>query len=166
MAKEKSPFEKTAAALKVMGKKIAAKKNEPRRELQCVWIANHSGHAVATDGHVLACLDLNHWGNFDRPEMLPELAFYADMQVIHYTNGDALISAGKKGRIYQGIRSRHDRNPGLRRTRRYDNPLSRLEGPCTVRRKLAARFKNWGSVLPGTVGCSRLGAGCLRCDIR
>lgn len=96
MAKEKSPFEKTAAALKVMGKKIAAKKNEPRRELQCVWIANHSGHAVATDGHVLACLDLNHWGNFDRPEMLPELAFYADMQVIHYTNGDALISAKKK----------------------------------------------------------------------
>ena len=96
MAKEKSPFEKTAAALKVMGKKIAAKKNEPRRELQCVWIANHSGHAVATDGHVLACLDLNHWGNLDRLEMLPELAFYADMQVLHYTNGDALISAEKK----------------------------------------------------------------------
>ena len=96
MAKEKSPFEKTAATLKVMGKKIAAKKNEPRRELQCVWIANHSGHAVATDGHVLACLDLNHWGNLDRPEMLPELAFYADMQVLHYATGDALISAEKK----------------------------------------------------------------------
>ena len=27
MAKERTPFEKTAAALKVMGKKIAAKKN-------------------------------------------------------------------------------------------------------------------------------------------
>lgn len=46
MSKEKTPFEKTAAALKVMGKKIAAKKNEPRRELQCVWIANNSGHAA------------------------------------------------------------------------------------------------------------------------
>ena len=49
MSKVKTPFEKTAAALKVMGKKIAAKKNELRRELQCVWIANNSGHAVATD---------------------------------------------------------------------------------------------------------------------
>lgn len=96
MSKEKTPFEKTAAALKVMGKKIAAKKTEPRRELQCVWIAHKSGHAVATDGHVLACLDLNHWENLSRPEMLPELAFYADMQVLHYTNGDALISAEKK----------------------------------------------------------------------
>lgn len=96
MPKEKTPFEKTAAALKVMGKKIAAKKNDPRRELHCVWIANHSGHAVATDGHVLACIDLNHWGNLSRPEMLPELAFYADMQVMHYANGDALISAEKK----------------------------------------------------------------------
>lgn len=57
MSKEKTPFERTAAALKVMGKKIAAKKTDPRRELQCVWIANHSGHAVATDGHVLAYLD-------------------------------------------------------------------------------------------------------------
>lgn len=96
MSKEKTPFERTAAALKVMGKKIAAKKTYSRRELQCVWIANHSGHAVATDGYVLACLDLNHWGNLSRPEMLPELAFYADMQVLHYANGDALISADKK----------------------------------------------------------------------
>ena len=96
MAKEKTPFEKTAAALKVMGKKIAAKKTEPRRALQCVWIAHNSGHAVAMDGHVLACLDLNHWENLERPEMLTELAFYADMQVLHYTNGDALISAEKK----------------------------------------------------------------------
>lgn len=68
MAKEKTPFEKTAAALKVMGKKIAAKKNEPRRELQCVWIAHNSTHAVATDGYVLACLDLNHWDNLSRGE--------------------------------------------------------------------------------------------------
>lgn len=96
MPKEKTPFERTAAALKVMGKKIAAKKTEPRRELQCVWIANNSGHAVATDGHVLVCLDLNYWENLSRPEMLPELAFYADMQVLHYANGDALISAEKK----------------------------------------------------------------------
>lgn len=96
MPKERTPFEKTAAALKVMGKKIAAKKNEMRRELQCVWIANASGHAVATDGKVLVCLDLNHYGNFSRVEMLPELAFYADMQVIHYVNGAALISADKK----------------------------------------------------------------------
>jgi hypothetical protein len=28
--------------------------------------------------------------------MLTELAFYADMQVLHYVNGDALISAEKK----------------------------------------------------------------------
>lgn len=96
MSKEKTPFEKTAAALKIMGKKIAAKKNEPRRELQCVWIANNSGHAVATDGLVLACIDLNHYANLSRPEMLPKLAFYADMQVLHYANGDALISADKK----------------------------------------------------------------------
>lgn len=96
MPKEKTAFERTAAALKVMGKKIAAKKNEPRRELQCVWIAHKSGHAVATDGHVLAVLDLNYWENLSRPEMLPELAFYADMQVLHYANGDALISAEKK----------------------------------------------------------------------
>ena len=96
MSKKKTPFERTAAALKVMGKKIAAKKNEPRRELQCVWIAHNSTHAVATDGHVLACLDLNHWDNLSRAEMLPELAFYADMQVLHYANGDALISAEKK----------------------------------------------------------------------
>ena len=96
MSKEKTPFEKTAAALKVMGKKIAAKKNEPHRELQCVWIARNSGHAVSTDGHVLACLDLNHWKNLSRAEMLPELAFYADMQAIEYVNGYALISADKK----------------------------------------------------------------------
>lgn len=96
MPKEKTAFEKTAAALKVMGKKIAAKKNEPRRELQCVWIAHKCGYAVATDGHVLAVLDLNYWENLSRPEMLPELAFYADMQVLHYANGDALISAEKK----------------------------------------------------------------------
>ena len=51
---------------------------------------------MATDGHVLACLDLNYWENLSRPEMLPELAFYADMQVLHYANGDALISAEKK----------------------------------------------------------------------
>lgn len=96
MPKEKTAFEKTAAALKVMGKKIAAKKNEPRRELQCVWIAHKSGHAVATDGHILACLNLNHWDNLSRAEMLPELAFYADMQVLHYANGEALIIAEKK----------------------------------------------------------------------
>lgn len=96
MAKEKTPFEKTAAALKVMGKKIAAKKNDTRIYLQCVWIAKNSGHAVATDGHVLACLDLNYLGNFSRPDILPELAFYADMQAVEYLNGYALISAEKK----------------------------------------------------------------------
>jgi len=96
MAKEKTPFEKTAAALKVMGKKIAAKKTEVRHELQCVWIENNSGHAVATDGHVLAVLDLNYWANLSRPEIIAELAFYADMQAISYVNGTALISAEKK----------------------------------------------------------------------
>lgn len=96
MAKEKSPFEKTAAALKIMGKKIAAKKNSGHIELQCVWIENKSGYAVATDGHILACLSLNHWDHLYRAEMLPELAFYADMQVLHYANGEAMITAEKK----------------------------------------------------------------------
>ena len=96
MAKERTPFEKTAAALKIMGKKIAAKKTEPRRELQCVWIENKSGYAVATDGHILAVLNLNWWDHLSRAEMLPELAFYADMQELKYINGSALISADKK----------------------------------------------------------------------
>lgn len=97
MSKEKTPFEKTAAALKVMGKKIAAKKNSFHLPaLMCVWIAHKSGHAVACDGHVLACLNLNYWGPLSRAEILSELAFYADMQVLHYANGDALISAEKK----------------------------------------------------------------------
>lgn len=96
MAKEKTPFEKTAAALKVMGKKIAAKKTASCPALMCVWIAHNSGHAVACEGHVLACLNLNYWGPLSRAEILSELAFYADMQVLHYANGDALISAEKK----------------------------------------------------------------------
>lgn len=117
MAKERTPFERTAAALKIMGKKIAAKKTESRHELQCVWIENHSGYAVATDGHVLACLNLKWWDSqLSRVEMLPELAFFADMQVIQYVNGAALISADKKDEFVKAF------GHGMTITPDYDGP--------------------------------------------
>lgn len=95
MAKEKSPFEKTAAALKIMGKKIAAKKG-PGHALQCVWIKSGSGHAIACDGSVGVVLNLNYWGPLAKVGIIEELAFYADMQAIDYINGYALINADKK----------------------------------------------------------------------
>lgn len=95
MAK-KSPFEITASALKIMGKKVAAKKGTNRGPLECVFVPNKGSHAVATDGTVLACLDMNYYGEFSKIETLNELAFYADMQVINYLNGRALITAEKK----------------------------------------------------------------------
>lgn len=93
---KKSPFEITASALKIMGKKVAAKKGTNRGPIQCVFVPNNDSHAVATDGTILACLDLNHYGEFTKTECLEELAFYADMQVINYLNGRALITAEKK----------------------------------------------------------------------
>ena len=96
MAKEKSPFQKTAAALKIMGKKIAEKKNGVGNALQCVWITNALSHAVASDGNVAVILDLNYWGPLGKVGVIEELAFYADMQAIDYINGYALITADKK----------------------------------------------------------------------
>lgn len=96
MSKEKSPFQKTAAALKIMGKKIAEKKNGVGNALQCVWITNALSHAVASDGKVCIILDLNYWGPLGKVGVIEELAFYADMQAISYINGYALITADKK----------------------------------------------------------------------
>lgn len=96
MSKEKSPFEKTAAALKIMGKKISAKKGTGSNILKCVFVPNRTAHAIATDGHVAAVLDLNKYEDFSKVDVLQELAFYADMQVLNYINGRALVTAEKK----------------------------------------------------------------------
>lgn len=96
MSKEKSPFEKTAAALKIMGKKISAKKGTGSNILKCVFVPNRTAHAIATDGRVAAVLDLNQYEDFSKIEVLQELAFYADMQVLNYLNGRALVTAEKK----------------------------------------------------------------------
>lgn len=92
----KSPFEITAQALKIMGKKIAAPKGAAVGTNLCVFISVNDSHAIATDGHMLAVLDLNRYGNFSKHEILSELAFYADMQVINFSNGHAMITAEKK----------------------------------------------------------------------
>lgn len=96
MSKEKSPFEKTAAALKIMGKKISAKKGTGSNILKCVFVPNRTAHAIATDGHVAAVLNLNQYEDFSKIDVLQELAFYADMQVLNYLNGRALVTAEKK----------------------------------------------------------------------
>ena len=96
MSKEKSPFEKTAAALKIMGKKISAKKGTGSNILKCVFVPNRTAHAIATDGHVAAVLNLNKYEDFSKVDVLQELAFYADMQVLNYFNGRALVTAEKK----------------------------------------------------------------------
>lgn len=96
MSKEKSPFEKTAAALKIMGKKISAKKGTGSNILKCVFVPNRTAHAIATDGHVAAVLNLNQYEDFSKVDVLQELAFYADMQVLNYLNGRALVTAEKK----------------------------------------------------------------------
>jgi hypothetical protein len=96
MSREKSPFEKTAAALKIMGKKISAKKGTGSNILKCVFVPNRTAHAIATDGRVAAVLDLNQYEDFSKIDVLQELAFYADMQVLNYLNGRALVTAEKK----------------------------------------------------------------------
>lgn len=96
MSREKSPFEKTAAALKIMGKKISAKKGTGSNILKCVFVPNRTAHAIATDGHVAAVLDLNQYEDFSKIDVLQKLAFYADMQVLNYLNGRALVTAEKK----------------------------------------------------------------------
>ena len=96
MSKEKSPFEKTAAALKIMGKKISAKKGTGFNILKCVFVPNRTAHAIATDSRVAAVLSLNQYEDFSKIDVLQELAFYADMQVLNYLNGRALVTAEKK----------------------------------------------------------------------
>ena len=95
MAK-KTAFEITASALKIMGKKVASKKGTNAGPKECVFVPNGGNHAIATDGTILVSLDLNHYGEFVKTEVLEELAFYADMQVINFFNGRALITAEKK----------------------------------------------------------------------
>lgn len=53
MSKEKSPFEKTAAALKIMGKKISAKKGSGSNILKCVFGPNRKGNPKATRNKLL-----------------------------------------------------------------------------------------------------------------
>ena len=91
----KTPFELTASALKIMGKKVASKKDS-HAVTMCVFIPNGDTHAIATDGNIIALLDLNKYENLSKHGILEELAFYADMQVINYMNGAALITAEKK----------------------------------------------------------------------
>lgn len=94
----------TAAALKIMGKKISEKKDSARNSLKCVWVRYNDTHAIASDGHVIVCLDLNHYGIYsgaNKFQVLKELAFYADMQALEYSNGFALITAEKKEKFVQ-----------------------------------------------------------------
>lgn len=91
----KTPFELTASALKIMGKKVASKKDS-HAVTMCVFIPNGDTHAIATDGNIIAVLDLNKYENLSKHGILEELAFYADMQVINYMNGAALITVEKK----------------------------------------------------------------------
>lgn len=44
----KTPFELTAAALKIMGKKVASKKDS-RAVTMCVFIPNGDTHAIAKE---------------------------------------------------------------------------------------------------------------------
>jgi len=93
MAKEKTEFEIMANTLKAMGKNCTAKIKSSRAALCAIFIGNDSQLAVASDGYKIAILDM--CGHMDFSE-IEELAFYADMQAIEFSNGFALISAKKK----------------------------------------------------------------------
>lgn len=86
MAKEKTKFEIHANTLKAMAKQCTAKVKNNRAALMAVFIDT-------SDGHKVAILDM--YGHMD-PAEINELAFYADMQAIEFTNGFALVSAKKK----------------------------------------------------------------------
>ena len=68
----KTPFELTAAALKIMGKKVASKKDS-HAVTMCVFIPNGDTHAIATDGNIIALLDLNKYENLSKHGILEEL---------------------------------------------------------------------------------------------
>lgn len=93
MAKEKTEFEILANTLKAMAKQCTAKVKNNRAALMAVFIDRVSENAYASDGHKVAILDM--YGHMD-PSEIDELAFYADMQAIEFSNGFALISAKKK----------------------------------------------------------------------
>jgi hypothetical protein len=93
MAKEKTEFEIRANTLKAMAKQCTAKVKNNRAALMAVFIDRMSENAYASDGYKVAILDM--YGHMD-PAEINELAFYADMQAIEFSNGFALISAKKK----------------------------------------------------------------------
>ena len=93
MAKEKTEFEIRANTLKAMAKQCTAKVKNGRAALMAVFIDRMSENAYASDGYKIAILDM--YDHMD-PAEINELAFYADMQAIEFSNGFALISAKKK----------------------------------------------------------------------
>lgn len=93
MAKEKTEFEILANTLKAMAKQCTAKVKNNRAALMAVFIDRMSENAYASDGYKVAILDM--YGHMD-PSEINELAFYADMQAIEFSNGFALVSAKKK----------------------------------------------------------------------
>lgn len=93
MAKQKTEFEIRANTLKAMAKQCTAKVKNNRAALMAVFIDRMSENAYASDGYKVAILDM--YGHMD-PAEINELAFYADMQAIEFSNGFALISAKKK----------------------------------------------------------------------
>lgn len=93
MAKEKTEFEILANTLKAMAKQCTAKVKNNRAALMAVFIDRVSENAYASDGYKVAILDM--YGHMD-PSEINELAFYADMQAIEFSNGFALVSAKKK----------------------------------------------------------------------
>lgn len=100
MAKEKTEFEILANTLKAMAKQCTAKVKGGRAALMAVFIDRISTNAYASDGYKIAILDM--YDHMD-PAEINELAFYADMQAIEFTNGFALVSAKKKGNFRQEL---------------------------------------------------------------
>ena len=93
MSKEKTEFEIRANTLKAMAKQCTAKVKGGRAALMAVFIDRMSENAYASDGYKIAILDM--YDHMD-PAEINELAFYADMQAIEFSNGFALVSAKKK----------------------------------------------------------------------
>lgn len=93
MSKEKTEFEIRANTLKAMAKQCTAKVKGGRAALMAVFIDRMNENAYASDGYKIAILDM--YDHMD-PAEINELAFYADMQAIEFSNGFALISAKKK----------------------------------------------------------------------
>ena len=112
MAKEKTEFEIRANTLKAMAKQCTAKVKDGRPALMAVFIDRMSENAYAIDGYKIAILDMyDHMG----PAEINELAFYADMQAIEFTNGFALVSAKKKETFVKRLPQHHEHSPEGRR---------------------------------------------------